>query len=156
MRKFTFLIVSLFVLQVVSHAQAGKAVFFELGGPGLASINFDTRFTGKQDGIGGRVGVGGFSVDGNGIVFVPIGVNYLLGKDDKHYFELGGGFTPTFASGDDVDDDGKFTTTFGHLMFGYRLAPAEGGFTFRAFISPVFGKGFFIPYYGGVSFGYKF
>jgi hypothetical protein len=27
---------------------------------------------------------------------------------------------------------------------------------FRVAINPVFGKGFFWPYYGGVSFGYKF
>jgi len=36
------------------------------------------------------------------------------------------------------------------------LQPQNGGFTFRAFINPIFGEFGFIPYYGGVSFGYKF
>lgn len=158
MRKSIFSLVFLLALSMAGHSQAAKSIFFELGGPGLASINFDTRFTGKEAGIGGRVGVGGFKVDGAGVVFLPIGVNYLLGKDDKNYFEIGAGVTPTFISGDDLvdDEDGDFTATFGHLLFGYRMQPLNGGFTFRAFISPVFNKNGFIPYYGGVSFGYKF
>jgi hypothetical protein len=137
-------------------AQAAKSIHFEIGGPGLASFNFDTRFGPKEDGIGGRLGFGGFSISGVRAMFLPIGVNYLLGKDSKNYFELGAGVTPVFASDDFSDDDGTFTTTFGHVLFGYRMQPKNGGFTFRAFISPVFGDGFFIPYYGGVSFGYKF
>lgn len=135
-----------------------QSMYFELGGPGLASINFDTRFAKEDAGVGGRIGVGGFSVgtsgDRVGVVFIPIGVNYLLGRDGKNYFELGGGITPVIASSS--SSDGDFTSTFGHVSFGYRMQPADGGFTFRAFISPVFGKGYFIPYYGGLSFGYKF
>jgi hypothetical protein len=155
--KKTAIIVLAFVLCAgTAGAQAAKSIFFELGGPGLASFNFDTRFTNKEDGIGGRVGVGGFGIDGASIVFVPIGLNYILGKDSKNYFEFGGGITPVFVSGDFTDDGDSFTGTFGHLTFGYRMQPLNGGFMFRAFISPVFGKGGFIPYYGGVSFGYKF
>jgi len=138
------------------NAQAAKSVYFELGGPGLASFNFDTRFTGKEDGIGGRVGVGGFSVGSDGVIFFPIGVNYIIGKDGKNYFEVGGGVTPLIASGEFSDDGNTFSTTFGHLIFGYRMQPQNGGFIFRAFVCPIFGRGFFVPYYGGVSFGYKF
>lgn len=156
MRK---LFVSLFILIFLvsgAGAQSAKSIYFELGGPGLASINFDTRFGNREDGIGARVGFGGFSVDGTTAIFIPIGVNYLLGKDNRNYFEVGGGITPTFISDDLVDEDGNFSGTFGHLIFGYRLQPANGGFTFRAFMCPVFGQGGFIPYYGGLSFGYKF
>lgn len=139
-------------------ASQAQTMFFELGGPGLASINFDTRFNKSDAGLGGRVGVGGFSVgtsgDRVGIVFIPIAANYLIGKDGKNYFEVGGGITPVIASASNAD--GNFTSTFGHVSFGYRMQPAEGGFTFRAFINPVFGSGFFIPYYAGISFGYKF
>lgn len=138
-----------------ASAQAAKSVYFELGGPGLASFNFDTRFGPREDGFGGRIGVGGFSIDGSGAVFVPIGINYLLGKDTRNYFEIGAGVTPVFVTGDLTDGD-NFSETFGHVLFGYRMQPKDGGFTFRAFISPVFGNGFFVPYYGGVSFGYKF
>jgi hypothetical protein len=137
-----------------------KAVFFELGGPGLASLNYDMRFTKSESGIGGRIGVGGFSI-GTGteratVVFIPLGINYLLGKDGKNYFEVGGGVTPVIANSNSSTGSDNFTSTFGHLNLGYRLQPADGGFFFRATINPVFGKGFFWPYYGGVSFGYKF
>ena len=141
-----------------ANAQSAKSVYFELGGPGVASFNFDTRFSNKEDGVGGRVGIGGFTIksDGEsvGVVFIPIGLNYLLGKDGKNYFEIGGGVTPVIASSS--TSGGNFSSTFGHVLFGYRMQPQSGGFTFRAFINPVFGSFGFIPYYGGVSFGYKF
>ncbi len=155
MKKLFILIITVIALTQVASAQSAKSVYFELGGPGLASINFDTRFGAKEGGLGGRVGVGGFTVDGAGVVFIPIAINYLLGKDSKNYFEIGAGVTPVLGTGD-LGGDGNFSGTFGHLNFGYRLQPLDGGFTFRAFITPVFGNGFFVPYYGGVSFGYKF
>ena len=139
----------------VSQTSTAQSVYAELGGPGLASLNFDTRFSKTNGGFGGRVGVGGFSIDGSGIVFVPVGLNYLISKDNRNFFEVGAGVTPVFGSGDLADGD-NFSSTFGHVLLGYRMQPADGGFTFRAFISPVFGSGYFIPYYGGVSFGYKF
>jgi len=134
-------------------AQSAQSVYFEIGGPGIASFNYDTRFSGKEGGIGGRIGIGGYSVDGEGVVFLPVGINYLLGKDTRHYFEIGAGATPIFGTS---DNDGVFSELFGHLLFGYRLQPLNGGFTFRAFICPIFGNGDFIPYYAGLSFGYKF
>jgi len=136
-----------------ASAQSAQSVYFELGGPGIASFNYDTRFSGREGGIGGRIGVGGYSIDGNGIVFVPVGINYLLGKDTRHYFEIGGGVTPVFGTD---DGEGPFSELFAHLIFGYRLQPLDGGFTFRAFICPIYGNGDFIPYYAGLSFGYKF
>lgn len=158
MKKTAIIAFIFMIVSGASYGQAAKSVYFELGGPGLASFNFDTRFTPKEDGIGGRIGVGGFSIDGSSVIFVPIGVNYLLGKDSRNYFEVGGGVTPVFISDDFLgdDDDDNFTGTFGHLAFGYRMQPVNGGFTFRAFICPVFGSGGFIPYYAGISFGYKF
>jgi hypothetical protein len=152
--KRILLIAIVFASAVSVNAQAAKSLYFELGGPGLASFNFDTRFGNREDGLGGRVGVGGFSIDGESLVFIPVGVNYLLGKDQKNYFELGGGVTPVIYSGTATEDN--FTSTFGYLNFGYRMQPSRGGFTFRAFITPVFGSFGFFPYYGGVSFGYKF
>jgi hypothetical protein len=139
------------------YAQA-KAMYFELGGPGIASLNYDMRFTKSEKGIGGRVGVGGFVLPSFGservtAIFIPIGLNYLLGKDERNYFELGGGVTVVNASDGTTSD---FGATFGHLNFGYRMQPKEGGFFFRAAINPVFGQGVFLPYYAGIAFGYKF
>ena len=139
-----------------------KAVYFELGGPGLASLNYDMRFTKSESGIGGRVGIGGFSIGGSGdrttAIFIPIGVNYLIGKDERNYFELGGGVTPVIYTQTISYNSSSeaFRTTFGHLNIGYRMQPKDGGFFFRAAINPVFGKGFFWPYYGGIALGYKF
>ena len=156
----------LFLSQV--NAQTGKggnvapakAVFAEIGGPGVASLNYDMRFTKSESGIGGRIGIGGFSLGSDGesltAVFVPIAVNYLLGKDGKNYFEIGAGVSPVFLSENVSNDNEELRSTFGHLNIGYRLQPADGGFFFRAAINPVFGKGFFWPYYGGIAFGYKF
>src|SRR5688572_15087790 len=144
MYKFLFLITCIFLTVTTATAQLSQAVYFELGGPGLASINYDTRFTQNNGGIGGRVGIGGFSIDDETALFFPIQLNYLLGKDEKNYFELGGGATIVSINTTLDIDEGNFRSTFGHLYFGYRLQPADGGFLFRAGICPIFGKGFFI------------
>jgi hypothetical protein len=159
--KKTFLSITVcFAFAIAARAQSpAKAIYFELGGPGIASFNYDMRFTKSESGIGGRVGFGGFSIgtasERTTAIFVPLGLNYLLGKDGRNYFELGAGVTIVNAT-DKSSSDANFGTTFGHINFGYRLQPKDGGFFFRAAINPVFGKGFFIPYYGGVAFGYKF
>ncbi|MGN6532758.1 MAG: hypothetical protein ACTHK0_13535, partial [Ginsengibacter sp.] len=90
------------------------------------------------------------------ILSIPVGVNYLLGKDGKNYFEIGAGFTYISGNAKDDYESNSFSTSFGNLTFGYRLAPAAGGFMFKAQITPVFAKGFFLPYYAGLGFGYKF
>ncbi|TCJ19364.1 hypothetical protein EPD60_02830 [Flaviaesturariibacter flavus] len=141
----------------VAAQHAAKSVFVELGGPGLTSVNFDSRFTKKDGGIGGRAGVGYFNISGERLLLVPVGVNYLLSKDQRHYFELGAGVTVVdYKSDFFYEDPNRFTGTFGHLNFGYRLQPKEGGFMFRAAINPLFTSEGFFPYYGGISFGYAF
>jgi hypothetical protein len=163
MNKNIIAIILFTAVSFSAKAQA-KAMFFELGGPGIASLNFDTRFTKSESGIGGRIGLGGFSIGTSGdrqtALFIPVGLNYIMSKDSKNYIEFGGGVTPvifkdTYNNGINTSSD-NFSSTFGHLNIGYRLQPKDGGFFFRAAINPVFGKGFFWPYYGGVAFGYKF
>jgi hypothetical protein len=157
MRKLLFLFFVSAVISVSALSQtAAKSIYAELGGPGLASINFDTRFGRSESGIGGRVGIGGFSTDGSTLLLFPIGLNYLIGGDSKNYFEVGAGATIVTASADFTDNDKPWTGTFGHLSIGYRLQPQTSGFTFRAAIVPIFGHGVFWPYWAGVSFGYKF
>ncbi len=139
-----------------ASAQSAQSVYFELGGPGIASFNYDLRFSGRQGGLGGRIGVGFSNIvsSGSSVVYLPLGINYLFGKDKKHYFEIGGGVTPVFNS--IPDEDSVIAETFVHLVLGYRFQPITNGFTFRAFICPVYGNGIFIPYYAGISAGYKF
>lgn len=157
MKKVTF--ATLFAVLISSSALAqAPQLYGELGGPGLASINFDSRFTKKESGIGGRIGFGGFSIDGTGILFVPAAVNYLFGKEgSKNFFELGAGVT--YVNGtSDVDTDNNFGNAFGHLNLGYRYQPVGDGVTFRVAINPLifFKEGVFWPLYGGISVGYKF
>ncbi len=142
-----------------SNAQSAKVIYGELGGPGLASLNFDTRFNGTNTGLGAHVGVGGFTISSSGILLVPAGVNYLLSKDQKNCIELGVGITYVSISSDLEEgstEESFFGNSFGHLWLGYRLQPIDDGISFRAGISPVFGSGTFIPYYAGISVGYKF
>ncbi len=173
MKSISTSLICCFLFFVSSAQTAAKSVYAELGGPGIFSANYDMRLMKKEDGLGFRVGIGGFSIkqnynNGNNtpaydkatVLFIPLEINYLLGKDSRHYFEIGGGATIVSASSKTVDinfsDNEKFNSTFGHLYFGYRLQPKEGGFLFRAGITPVFGKGYFLPYLPGISFGYKF
>ena len=157
MKKTFILLVFSFILVTDGIAQkVAKAVYGELGGPGLASINYDMRFQKKENGFGFRAGIGGFAIDNQGLLLIPVGINYITSKDAKNYFEAGAGVSYIHAGKDFLFNDQPFTSTFGFLTIGYRLAPAKGGFFFRASIDPVFGKGFFYPYYGGIAFGYKF
>jgi hypothetical protein len=106
--------------------------------------------------LGGRIGVGysKFVSNGTAVTYLPLGINYLVGKEKGHYFEIGGGVTPVFNSS--PDGDSAISETFAHLVLGYRLQPIGSGFTFRAFVCPVLGNGIFVPYYAGLSGGYKF
>lgn len=156
--KTTVVTAILALICQLGMSQSAKSIYGELGGPGLASFNFDSRFTGKNSGLGGRIGIGGFKIDGTGLLMVPAGINYLMGKDDKNFLELGLGITYVNVSADLVDseDNSVLEGTFGHLWFGYRLQPIDEGVTFRAGICPLIGGGSLIPYYAGISVGYKF
>jgi hypothetical protein len=157
MRKI-ILPISLFFTVITAQAQLGaKSVYAELGGPGVAAINFDTRFGLREDGLGARIGIGGLSLGGVTVLTLPLGVNYLIGKDNKNYFELGANVTPVIIRGDGlISSSNQFRETFGTILLGYRMQPLNGGFTFRAFVSPLIGKGYYYPFYAGISFGYKF
>ncbi len=159
MKKTSFIsltIALLFFSTLVEAQTAAKSVYFELGGAGLASVNYDMRFQKKEDGLGFKAGVGGFDIDGTQALFIPVGLNYLLGKDQRNYFEIGLGVTFVSINEDYYYSGDRFSTTFGHAFFGYRLQPKNGGFLFRAGITPIFNKDGFVPYWAGVSFGYKF
>ena len=107
--KFFLLIATTLFFSLTTTAQA-QAIFFEIGVPGLASVNYDLRFTKSESGFGGRISIGGFSIsegyDKTFAIFIPIGVNYLLGKDERNYFEIGGGITPVIISNNNSGSGG--------------------------------------------------
>ncbi len=148
-------------LATYEPGRRAQSVFFEiLGAGGTYSFNYDTRFQNTLNGLGGRVGLSYLAVDGNGLFTAPVVLNYLLGKNGK-YFEMGigatyVGFNANEGGNDEeilfIDNDGFFGT----MNFGYRKQPVDGGFMFRAGVTPIFNKNNFIPYYGYISFGYSF
>ncbi len=160
MKKSLFITLIAIVFACTSFAQAPQ-IYAELGGPSVAGLNFDSRFTKKEGGFGGRIGIGGFAIDGTGLLFLPVGLNYLIGKKGtKHYLEVGVNVTYVHATydGDSVDPDNNISNTFGTLTLGYRYQPIGSGVTFRASVNPIiaFKEGVFWPIYGGFSVGYKF
>jgi hypothetical protein len=174
-----FILFSILILgyQGGSFAQVrpSQAIYAELGGAGLAySFNYDFRFDkGDINSWGMRVGAGGWSRNDNnyseGLLTVPLQVNRLLGKS-RHFFEFGGGATFIYYrdrsswGGTDyvyknfnfILDSGNTPAFMGTLNMGYRKIPEDGGFTFRANITPLFNHTGFWPLFGGVSFGYAF
>jgi hypothetical protein len=90
-----------------------------------------------------------------------------MGKDHKNFLEIGAGVS-FFVGGHDFSLPQKnnliggpppyyhTVNTVEYLWIGYRWQPINSGFTFRAGLSPILFPGYFIPYYAGLSFGYKF
>lgn len=160
MKKVLFTTLIMITVLSVAKAQAPQ-VNVELGGPSVIGFNYDTRFTKSEKGIGGRIGFGGISWKKTGYFFIPLGVNYLFGKDDKtDFFELGAGFTYASYVKDGAEGDPKNNESdiYGHFNFGYRYQPKGSGLTYRIAINPVIDirGGTFWPIYGGFSVGYKF
>lgn len=139
------------------------------GAAGLFSVNYDSRFTKKETGIGFKIGLGGAplgvfgeSCNSGSQISLPAGLNYLLGKR-KHFLEIGAGGVLAIISGTKVyclDLEPAFfsddTVPYGYASFGYRYQPFQKkGITFRTFISPLFQQGFNTKIWGGGSIGYR-
>jgi len=141
--------------------ERGRGVFVEILGNGLiGSINYDQRFEKRFDGLGFKGGISYFAFNGSSVAAFPFGLYYLLGKDGK-YFEVGlGGTYLRFADRSNtfsVGDERTFGSGIaGNMVFGYRREPVDGGFLFRASMTPIFGSGTFLPFYFGISLGYAF
>ncbi|TKC00848.1 hypothetical protein [Pedobacter cryophilus] len=150
--------------EVIQEASLPKAeekraqnVFVEFLGQGLLfTANYDTRFSNKRNGIGGRIGIGAIGGDGDTFVSIPVSLNYLLGEG-KNLFEIGVGATYASISGnsDSIFSEGG-DTVIGTMSFMYRLQPVKSGFSFRGGFTPIFTSEGFIPYYAGLSLGYTF
>lgn len=165
MKKIYYLLL-LFCVLIISQTKAQQVVdsvstkraqnvYVELLGQGLLlTANYDTRFSNKRNGIGGRIGIGYIAGGGDNVATIPIGLNYLLGKG-RNFFEIGLGVT--YLSGKLKDDifDADFKNFVGTTSFSYRLQPINSGFSFRGGLTPIFGRGYFYPFYG-LSLGYTF
>jgi hypothetical protein len=150
-----------------------KNVYVELGGNGIAfNVMYESRFNKSSDGIGYKLGIGGFSGSSTKMVTIPIGLNWLLSKDNKNFFEMGFGATflhydeyyawywpdgsgnkyPTEVVGLTID---KKNSLFGHMTLGYRRQPPTGGITWGVSVTPQYNQNGFWPIWIGVKFGYS-
>ncbi len=148
------------VKNALAQTENATQVYFELfGAGGGASLNFDSRFDKKENGLGYRLGIGGeffysSSLGTSKAISVPVGVNYLFGER-KHHFELGSGATAFFG------DQFYYPKNYWGANFsaGYRLTPFERkGFSFRAGYMHwiLFANGTDFSPYLYLSFGYRF
>ena len=148
-------------------------VYVELGGNGIAfNVMYESRFKKSSDGIGYKLGIGGFSGSSTKMITSPDGLNWLLSKDNKNFFEMGFGATflhyddnyswywpdgpgnryPTEVVGLTID---KKNSLFGHMTLGYRRQPPTGGITWGVAVTPQYNQNGFWPIWIGVKFGYS-
>jgi hypothetical protein len=149
-------------------------IYVELGGNGISfNVMYETRLKKAADGIGIKAGLGGFSSSYEKVFTMPVGINWLLTKDNKHFFEAGAGLTflhyedtwdpwgpgntynpyPVDLGGLTVD---KKNSVYGHLTLGYRRQPKNGGIMWGVALTPHFNENGFWPVWVGVKFGYSF
>jgi hypothetical protein len=135
--------------ELVQHAEpAQQALFGELGGPGLLySLNYEFRFIPE---LGARIGLTVLppcmfrcQVYAGGPFTMSAFIN-----GERHHMEVGAGFTGFL-----VNDDVQFVE--GHI--GYRYEPVDGGFVFRAMITPMvrLNRRHEVIPWGGLSAGYS-
>lgn len=170
--KISLLLTLIFLIKVPSFSQleqkpfSNKSIYAEIGGPGILSLNFDSRFKkNTTKGIGYNFGFGKISASGllsnSTVITLPVGVNYLYSNNKKDNFEIGTGFTTistNFQSNlfNNENEKLKFTNFFGYFTIGYRRQPIDNGFMFRITLNPLFDFNSINPLYGGLSIGYKF
>jgi hypothetical protein len=135
-----------------------KTVFLEVGGPGLAlTVNFDTRFGDRRDGLGYRIGAGYYNTGANWVASAPLQLNYLYGKGSS-FLEVGAGTTFVRSVGSNRGTFFEFdniTGFIGTASLGYRYQQENGGINFRiAFVPIVYDEGIIAE--GGFSIGYTF
>lgn len=151
---------------------AKNGIYLELLGNGIIySVNYE-RFFNEQFSI--RAGFGTFSVGGT-FFFFPLAINMTTFPILGNYFygsgsnklELGAGVllgSTKIVSGFDNDRDQRSTIFDLTAFTGYRYQNPNGGFIFRAGLTPFLTlsggdeenreKGFALS--GGISFGYAF
>jgi len=151
-----------------THATQLHLEFF---GPGIfSSLNIDSRFAKKENGVGFRIGIGitplGFlkhHCNTGSLNAFPLEVNYLIGKN-RHLLELGAGGEFLFMSGTkrycfgmEKEFFSEETTNLWFTSVGYRYQPVhKKGITYRVFASTMFQKDFPAKFWGGASIGYRF
>lgn len=159
---FVLYCISLSLTQLNAQ-KAGKSIFVGVGGPAAwgVSVDYDTRFSKKNDGFGMKIGAGMVLNWGNYGYVVPLELNYLFPiSKERSFLEMGLGAS-YFYSNEVKGFLGheKESLFYSYLWLGYRYQPPVKGFTFRAGFCPLFGNvssEFGTVPFAGLSIGYKF
>jgi hypothetical protein len=132
-----------------SGEDARNTLYLELFGPGLLySLNYEREIV---DDVNLRIGFGGAAWQGAGYFTVPLGATYSGIGNELHHFEVGATGTLIFA-----DDSFSTASSFAFQpILGYRRQAEEGGFNFRAGLSPWITSSGILPW-GYVSVGISF
>ncbi len=135
-----------------------RAIYLEVGGPGLAlTINYDRRFGNDVDKWGYRIGAGYYNTGANWVATIPFQINYLYGGETS-FLEVGAGTTFVRSHGSTNGTTFQFdniTGFIGTATIGYRYQQENGGINFRiAFVPVLYDEG--LIFEGGVSIGYTF
>jgi hypothetical protein len=156
------------------EAKPRQNLYVELGGNGLAfTAVYESRLKKATDGIGLKFGLGGYTSDYEKVITLPVGMNWLLTKDNKHFFEMGVGATFLhFESNDVWGWPGGSTDPYplniaglnvteknsviGNFTMGYRRQPADGGIMWGVSVNPHLNNNGFWPVWFGFKFGYSF
>lgn len=132
-----------------------QAVYFGIGGSALIfSVNYDTRFAKRLNGLGVSTGIGTWFGGGTAVFIIPATLNYLVGRKD-HFLEIGAGASFITATTDFFSSESTGSTFVGHGVLGYRYQPASGGFFARGGFTPLFADGDAVMYFH-LGFGYSF
>jgi hypothetical protein len=156
--KKTILFALFLLSSILVFAQRSKIIYAELGGNAITySLNFDTRFSKTNDGLGVRFGACFFRNDA--LVF-PLQLNYVIGKND-HGLELGAGIYPLISL---IKSTENVFAPSAAVMSRYQ--PTDKHFSLRVGWTPTFFKtenqshGFdfsgVFRLWPGLSLGYKF
>ena len=157
MRKLHFLIAMtgwsfIFHQSLAAQDQNTNSVllYLELGGNAIFwSANIEARFKSTEKlGWGFRLGAGGI---GETAAFIPLGVNYVFGKQSSpHHFV--GGTGVTFLA-DFEENSGQL---LGLFNFMYRFMPVHDGLTFHIGFTPYMDKRFNWRPWFGIGIGRSF
>ncbi len=118
-------------------------VYFELFGNGIVgSFNYERQFTAKP-GLGMRIGLGFYPTE-NGMLSIPIGLNYLITlKNQRSFIEAGLGLTMTSEPVMFLDFSGDVYKNgpYGNFIpsIGYRMHTAKN-LMFRFNVTPILNK----------------
>jgi hypothetical protein len=145
-----------------------NAIYMEVGGPGLLySINYEYRI---KPHLSLRAGFTSWTLRTDLFLVqferfkytaFPLLVNYLTGNRQSSHLEIGIGLMPAFTSGRvgllgmPSNDVGSRSLLLGTASLGYRYQAYDGGFVFRATLTPLVSK-YGSSFFAGISFGIGF